>query len=302
MGEQLSKSELKQQIINQAVQEYVNTPERVRSIAGISKKYGINKKTLKKYLDLNGIEINRSFGKVFNEHVFNVIDTEEKAYWLGFMYADGYIMAKTNTVGLTLSKKDLEHLLKFKQFMGWPGEISISQTHQFGTKDCHNTNGDILYVARLMMTSKYLWNDLNNHGCTPNKSLTLTFPEESMFKTKDLICPFIRGYFDGDGTLGLYPHSKTNPNLEESLMFIGTKSFLEGVQKYLGINGFLMQKSNCSNQTYRLGYSTKKAYEVAKKLYENSTIHLDRKYNIYIQQFATKNRAKTVNPETGIPC
>ena len=120
----------------------------------------------------------------------------------------------------------------------------------------------------------------------------MEFPEESIFSSKGLIRHFIRGYVDGDGTLGVYPHSKSNPNLEASLLIVGTKPFLEGVQKYLGIDGFLMQKPNCNELTYRLGYSTKKAEKVAEFLYKDSTIYLDRKYNIYTTKFAALKSGK----------
>lgn len=68
-------------------------------------------------------------------------------------------------------------------------------------------------------------------------------------------------------------------------MFVGTKNFLEGVQKYLG-KGFLMQKPNCNEKTYRLSYSTSKANHAAELMYKNANIYLDRKYNIYINKFA----------------
>ena len=57
------------------------------------------------------IKITNTHGKVpFNECSFDTIDTEEKAYWLGFMYADGYISSKNNQIGLSLAVKDIEHL------------------------------------------------------------------------------------------------------------------------------------------------------------------------------------------------
>ena len=62
-----------------------------------------------------------------------------------------------------------------------------------------------------------------------------------------------------------------------------------------------MQKPNCNEKTYRLSYSTKKAYNAAKLMYDNSTVYLERKYNIYLD-FASKNRAKTVNSEMRTPC
>ena len=50
--------------------------------------------------------------------IFETIDTEEKAYWLGFMYADGYIGASRYSVGINLSLKDIDHLKKFCKYMG----------------------------------------------------------------------------------------------------------------------------------------------------------------------------------------
>jgi hypothetical protein len=70
------------------------------------------------------------------------------------------------------------------------------------------------------------------------------------------------------------------------------------VEKYLG-KGFLMQKTNCSQKTYRLGYSTKKANKAAELLYSNAKIYLDRKYNIYINKFAALKSGKFGEPCDG---
>lgn len=296
MEEKLSKSEIKRRIINAAIDEYINTSKRTRSATAIAKKYGINRKTLLKYLKNRGIEITSSHGaKELNETVFDQIDTEEKAYWLGFLYADGYVALKINAIGLHLSLKDLTHIEKFKSFIGWEGEIKIREDHQFGTKDKHNKAGEILYNCGITVNCKHMKESLIKLGCVPNKSLILTFPTDEQVPEQYKLA-FIRGYFDGDGTLGLYKHSKTNPKLEESLMFVGTKSFLEGIQKYLGI-GYLMQKSNCNEATYRLSYSTKKAFNAAELMYKNANIYLERKYNIYINEYVPHNRAKSVNSE-----
>lgn len=285
---ELSKSKQKQIIIDQAVTEYVDTPLLDRSIKRISAKYGINEKTLSRHLKARGVEIVKTGPSVnFNYRFFQNIDSEEKAYWLGFMYADGYVMAKTNGVGLGVALKDIDHLKKYNLALNYPKGLKVSETHQFGSKEHANKDGKTLYMVRTIITNKWLKEDLIACGCVPNKSLILTFPSEDIFKeseqyTKEqLILHFIRGYFDGDGTLGLYPHSRTNPTLEESLLIVGTKDFLEGVQKYLG-KGYLMQKPNCNEATYRLGYSTSKAFNAAEKLYKNATVYLDRKYNKYL--------------------
>lgn len=292
-GSGLSKTQFKQMLINLAIEEYINTSIYDRSITKLSNKYGLNRKTIIKYLKERNIEITNTHGKIpFNEDSFDTINTEEKAYWLGFMYADGYITSKNYQVGLTLAIKDIEHLRKFNDFLNYSKGINIHESHQFGSKEKHNKNGELMQVVNTTITNRNLWEALNSKGCVPNKSLILKFPNESIFSDKSLIRHFIRGYFDGDGTLGVYKHSKKNSKLEESLIFVGTQSFLEKVQEYLEIKGFLMQKSNCGSLTYRLSYSTKKANDVATLLYNNSSVYLDRKYNIYITKFAAVKSEK----------
>lgn len=298
MKKNMTKSEQKTLIINAAVEEYINTDDRLKSATKIAKKYNLNRKTVLNALKKKNIPIviNRATKYTLNEHVFDKIDTEEKAYWLGFLYADGWISSKTNIVGLNLSIKDISHLLKFKDFLNWTGEIKIYDTHQFGTKDVHNKAGDILQICEINIGSKILHDALKNAGCAPNKSLILEFPNKTIIP-ENLLKHFIRGYFDGDGTLGLYKHSIKNSSLEESLMFVGTKPFLEGVQYVLG-KGFLMQKKNCNKLIYRLSYSTKKANIAAEIMYKDSNVHLDRKYNIY-KQFAAKKLGKIGEPWDG---
>ena len=89
-------------------------------------------------------------------------------------------------------------------------------------------------MVSTVIGNKHMRDSLISKGCVPNKSLILKFPSEEILP-KELQRHFIRGYFDGDGTIGLYPHSKTNPKLEESLLIVGTKPFLEKVQDVLSI-------------------------------------------------------------------
>lgn len=291
--ENMSTYKFKQYLVNLAIEEYINTSIYDRSVTKLADKYGLNRKTIYKYLKERGVEITNTRNKTpFNESFFDEIDTEEKAYWLGFLYADGYISAKEYRIGLSLSTKDIDHLIKYGKAINYSKGLNITTSHQFGSKSIYNKNGEVIQMCSTVIINEHMWNALNNKGCVSNKSLILTFPDESIFKDKSLIRHFIRGYVDGDGTLGLYPHSKTNPNLEASLIIVGTKPFLEGVQKAIGIQGFLMQKKNCNKLTYRLGYGNSKAEKVAEFLYKNATIYLDRKYNIYINKFAAKKLGK----------
>lgn len=283
-----NQSKLKQKIIDMAVQEYIDTPELDKSASFISNKYGINRKTLLKYLKDRGVGIIKTGSAVhFNYNAFSKIDSEESAYWLGFMYADGFIESKGNGVGLGVSIKDIEHMDKFCEFLQYPKGKYTVKSHQFGNKDTKNKNGEEMYMVNTLIKNSTLWNDLNSKGCVPNKSLILTFPNEEIFESKELIKHFIRGYCDGDGSLTWSNKEHTVP----SICFVGTKTFLESLQNYLG-KGYLMQKPNCSEFTYRLSYTHTKAFNASKYMYENSNIYLNRKYNIYTKYCAAVKSSK----------
>ena len=87
----------KELIIRLALKDYL---EGNNSISFISNKYGINRKSIERRLKEKGIKAK----KVVNcyQDAFDIIDTEEKAYWLGFLYADGFVCTNTNTVGFGL--------------------------------------------------------------------------------------------------------------------------------------------------------------------------------------------------------
>lgn len=280
----------KELVIRLALQEYLESNV---TISFISNKYGINRKSIERRLKEMGISAKKPINCY--QEAFDVIDTEEKAYWLGFMYADGYVCTNTFSVGFSLSLKDEKCVRDFTKFLRFNGSCSIYQTTKFNSKEKGG------YMCTTTITNEHLWNSLVAKGVVPHKSLILEFPNEEWFTNKSLIYHFIRGYCDGDGTLGVYQHSNTNHAIEESLMFVGTKPFLEGIQKYLG-KGYLMQKPNCSDKTWRLSYSTQKANNAARLIYENATIYLERKKKIYDEKFVPRNRAKTVNPEMEIPC
>ena len=50
----------------------------------------------------------------FNEHYFDNIDCQEKAYWLGFFATDGYNHKNKGCIEFRLHKQDMEILEKFK--------------------------------------------------------------------------------------------------------------------------------------------------------------------------------------------
>lgn len=254
--------------INLIIKEYLQTPEKERSLTKLHKKYGIKRQTLSKYIKEKGFLVTNYQNSIkIDQTMFDIIDTEEKAYWLGFMYADGNISKNENKIEMNLSICDLNHLNKFKYFLKSKAKTRIAVNHGF-------------QICRFSVRNKHLWTALNNKGCVPTKSLILTFPSENIFENKMLIYDFIRGYFDGDGSLGIY-FGKNGRRFQ--LSFCGTEAFLKGVENFLGIKGCLYNNS-CNAYTskaYSLMYNSWKARVISRLLYSNATTYLERKYDIY---------------------
>ena len=202
----------------------------------------------------------------FDNTVFDCIDTEEKAYWLGFLYADGSVSSSNNNIELSLSIQDYLHLEKFKLFLKNKNNIKTSNVI---------INNKTFLRCRLVVTNKYFKEKLISLGCIPNKSLVLTFPDKNIFKVPNLVYDFVRGYFDGDGCISFTKTGRLMINI------VGTKEFLSEI-KNLFPNNFgkaLIKDRRWKNNTYYIACSANNADAVLTKLYKNSTIYLDRKYN-----------------------
>lgn len=269
-----------EQVINlkHASDYYINHIDEKISLEQVAKKFDVGRSSLSKRIKALGYEVTNYQTKTkFNEHVFDCIDTEEKAYWLGFIFADGYIDSsplnpdKKSVYNFELSLKadDSKHLDKFNKFME-----HINDNVKISNSKCE---GKIFKRCRWGIANKRLWNTLNSYGCTPRKSLTLEFPNESIFKDRSLIKHFIRGYWDGDGCLSWADKDHKIPCIE----VVGTESFLLSIQKYLNINYKLQTKKDSNAKQFSLG--NLKAFKIAKYLYNNSTIYLDRKYERYLE-------------------
>ena len=250
------------------------------SLTEMGKREKVDRRTLAKHFKELGIEIiNKQNRSKFNEHIFDVIDTEEKAYWLGFIFADGYISSSplredvksVYQFELSLGLKDLNHLEKFKNFVEYKKSLIVDN-----------------YRCRFSLANKHLWTVLNNYGCTPNKSLTLQFPNIP----ENLICHFIRGYFDGDGCITRYVNVKTvSPHIE----LLGTRNMLENILKYSNTNAKLEHDPRHSEETLSLLWNKEQGIKFINYLYTNCSIYLDRKYKLY--QFF-KNGSRSVEEFT----
>jgi len=206
--------------------------------------------------------------KYFVDHnFFENINSEIKAYWLGFMYADGYISNRGSQklIGVAIGTKDKNHLTKFVKHLK-----SNYQIKEYTANSGYSKN--IIY-NRLLMTSETMFNDLLKQGLTEHKSLTLKFPSI----TKKLERHFIRGYFDGDGS---FAKAVNGYNIK----ICGTKEFLTAILNIFQKNKLKLHQRNPDkdkNNYYLTIGGMQQVKHIADYLYKESTVYLDRKHTLY---------------------
>ena len=131
----------------------------------------------------------------------------------------------------------------------------------------------------MLLFSDKMCSALEKHGLIKNKSLFVEFPCFS----DDIMPSFIRGMWDGDGTLGLYKERKINVSLT------ATKMFCDGLQKYLS-NKLNIHSSNIYDASCHNGVT--KVFQICKNsdkikflewMYKDADIYLQRKYEKYLQ-------------------
>lgn len=193
---------------------------------------------------------------------FETIDTEEKAYWLGFLYADGSIGSKEDKIELGLAEKDLKHIEKFRDFMNIKNKISHRET----TKS-----------YRMSFRSSKCKQDLIDKGCVPKKSLILKYPTYEQVP-KELTRHFIRGYFDGDGWF-------TNTDSCFQVGIIGTENFIQGFLDNIEDINKTNKIFTCHREEGAKRYIFGAYQDVLNFLnwiYKDSKVYLDRKYEYYL--------------------
>lgn len=216
-----------------------------------------------------------------NENFFDIIDTEEKAYILGFLYADGnnYVNERHSyEVSIALIEEDKIILEKFRELLSPNVPLKFVQN-----KDCKNQ-----YLLKI--NNKKLTRQLTKLGCMPAKSLTLQFP--NWLIDSKLRQHFIRGYFDGDGSLYSKRPSKTG-HIDYGWQITSTEQFCRIIKNLfkdkLSIHCSIRlscPKTNKITTTISIGGNLR-VRKVLDWLYQGATIYLPRKYEKY-QEFIRK--------------
>lgn len=240
---------------NQLCEQVISGYKSGLKISELVKIHKIDSKTIDNILYFYKIPKTRRRSVGLNQSFFETIDTEEKAYWLGFLYADGYNNEKTGSIELTLQALDLTHVELFKK--------AINSEHRISKK----TINDRYICYRLSFCSRIMSDYLASHGCVQAKSLILEFPK---ILPDELINHFVRGYFDGDGSVSVNPNTKSY-----NFHILGTENFLEKTREYMGLSDTKLDKKG---ECYDLRYSGRQnLLKIKEYLYKDATIYLERK-------------------------
>lgn len=208
------------------------------------------------------IERSKRYNAIYNIdiHYFDNIDCEHKAYWLGFMISDGFVNDKE--ISFCLKKDDIKMIEQFKS--------DLNSSHPIA----FNKDGN----PHLTICSTDLCKSLQKYGLHNRKSwyfdISIALKQiPSIYENH-----FIRGLFDGDGSIRYYHYDYLNKP-QFHFGYTGVKNVCEYLKGKFDIQRKLVYEGNT---TYTLvSRDLNKINEIYKYLYKDATIYLDRKYKTF---------------------
>lgn len=218
----------------------------------------------------------------FNDSYFKIIDTMEKAYWLGFLWADGYITNNGCQLCVALSVNDIGHLRKFKEAIQYTGPIrEYDMLTGFGEPHDDGTYGK---YCRITLPSKEMVDDVKRHGYLERKSLIMKRPNEWSIP-KEFERDFIRGLQDANGSMN--KNTSHDGKVWYYYRMCGTVdiiNYIKDKSNYITNQKMGQRKKDCPIYSYRLEPNKHNMY-VLDYVYEGAPEHirLDRKYELYME-------------------
>ena len=209
----------------------------------------------------------------FDYNYLDKIDTEDKAYFLGFLYADGNLYKPYRKISMELHERDIHILEKFKEnlkstypLVFWKRKLKVS--------------GNINTYVTLAIIDKHFSEVCEKLGIIPRKSLFIKFPNRDIIP-ENLVRHFVRGYFDGDGSISWSADGGRTPYVS----IIATDEFSKSIQqefyKITGINGLVAPTNETRGMSFFRLSGRIKGLLFLKWIYDGATIYLNRKYDKY---------------------
>ena len=223
-------------------------------------------------IDPSIIRSKAGYKESWNEHYFEFIDTETKAYLLGFIMADGNINERYNSqpaIRLEVHSKDVSVLELMKKEFNSVNKITLNKKRNH---------------VRFSVHSSIMANDLAKYGVVPRKTGIERFPLELLDDT--MRQHFLRGFFDGDGWFSIV-HRRNRKKHTFSLgfaknihMLMDIRNFLSSVIEDLSLVKIVHVKGY-PEYGMLLFNKKKNVLDIANFLYKDATVYLKRKFETY---------------------
>ena len=244
-----------------------------------NKKFSSNKKQQKYCSRSCANSVNTANRKVEDESIYKNGLNSINTYILGLIYSDGCISYDKHTqkYRITIAMNDLDIMKKIQSIMT-PKKKLYSYKHPRGKSNTYS----------IVSTNKIDINFLFKLGMTENKSLNMTYPEiDSKYDRH-----FIRGYFDGDGSVYDSTTNTYYSNIKKSYRYKYVR-FTTGSEKFANQLSDILQKHNIETIVFkdsRVNHNTfyvaiyKKEYvkKFFEFIYKDCEVFMMRKYNKFI--------------------
>lgn len=277
----------KQKQMLDAAQEFVSGTLTIQETMA---KYNVCYASIYTAIKRFGLTYKYTYGRTvfFNEDYFDIIDNEHKAYWLGFLFADGSLsksdpkVSGYNRLSLSLSDKDLCHVQAFATAIEMPSD-QVKISHNY--KDINN-------IAYVHCNSLKMCNNLIRLGYTIYKTNRQHIPQIN----DNYINHFIRGYFDADGCVwgtfsnGAFEICSSSPILLEIKQKLIDSCNLPNNKVYY-----------CKNSITIKWGGRIQALKIFRYLYDNATIYLERKHQKFVNR-CFRSELDYISSLDGSPC
>lgn len=230
----------------------------------VAEKLGVSPVTIMRVLQRHGIDRRKAWEITYERHMECMprrhslndgafsIATQQSAYWIGMMMADGSISSKKWSVSLRLATRDASHVESFRQF--------LESSHPIQKTDVN---------SRLSISSRRLWESLNAHGVTPRK--THTARATVLQNDRD----FWRGVVDGDGSLSWDNRKRRSYPV---ISLVGSLPLLTQFVEFVSKNGISSRaRANRHKSIFAVCFKGRLAISVIRILYTGADVVLPRK-------------------------
>lgn len=282
------KAERRQRAASLNRQEVIEAYKDLKSSLKVGEKFGVGQDAILSIIPQELVEVNRCDRYECNEDVFNV-DTERSFYWAGFLAADGCLMLKDGKykqVTLNLSIKDMDSLKAFVKDTQFRGPIQDKLVKARKKEWNDSKQGSVT------ISSDRLFDSLSRFGLHPRKTFTHRFPE--WLAKHDLVHHFMRGYFDGDGSV-FWTKPKNGRKYRQLFFNVrGTPEFLLTFRQILEAHTTVRPRGNkpirMNNNMGTLEYGGNRSLvSIRDFLYKDATRYLQRKYDKFFHEDVREN-------------